>query len=395
MKDVITTEERPIKLWLDDVEAGALEQAKNVANLPFAFRHVALMPDCHQGYGIPIGGVFASKNVVIPNAVGVDIGCGMAAIRTNITDIPDARDLIAVRDKVKQIVPMGYHKHPNTTPALESVMTSCQSPGFNRDTMPVVAEEWDNGVISLGTLGGGNHFVELQRGSDGHLWVMVHSGSRNLGKKVCEYYNKKAIALNKQWFSSVPKSHQLAFLPMDTALGQNYLKEMQFCVDFAKANRRCIMETVLLIMSDVMGVFTYADVLDVAHNYAAMESHFGVNVLLHRKGATRAYEGMLGIIPGSQGTASYIVTGKGNRDSYMSCSHGAGRVFGRKHAKRVLDLDEEISRLDKQCIIHSIKTVDDLDEASGAYKDIDTVMENQKDLVEVHTQLIPLAVMKG
>ena len=223
---------------------------------------------------------------------------------------------------------------------------------------------------------------------------MIHSGSRNLGKQVADFYNKAAVFYNEKWHSKVPKEYQLAFLPIEEDAAKRYMAEMQYCVDFALSNREHMLSAIKGIITQVTGA-TYYEAINIAHNYAAWENHFGQNVLVHRKGATRARSNEVGIIPGSQGTSSYIVRGLGNQDSFMSCSHGAGRRMGRKDATRRLNLDEEIKRLDDQGIIHGIRNVADLDEAAGAYKDIDVVMENQKELVETVTKLRPLAVIKG
>jgi tRNA-splicing ligase RtcB len=223
---------------------------------------------------------------------------------------------------------------------------------------------------------------------------MLHSGSRNLGKKVCDYYNKIAKNLNEQWCSSIPKEWDLAFLPLDDEIGQAYMAEMQYCVDFALANRTLMMNNILDIFASETA-WGVSELINIAHNYARMEHHFGKNVMVHRKGATSARLNEYGIIPGSQGTASYIVNGKGNPDSFMSCSHGAGRAMGRKQAERTLDLITEQKKLDDQGIIHAIRGVHDLDEASGAYKDIDVVMAEQSDLVSIVAKLSPLAVIKG
>lgn len=386
MRKVISSEKIPIKLWLDDLEEKALDQAKNLANLPFAFKHVALMPDTHVGYGMPIGGVMATKGVVIPNAVGVDIGCGMIAVRTNRIDI-EQRDLKTIMEKVRAAVPVGFRHQ--STPQSEHRM-----PLKNLKGLPIVCREYERAHVQLGTLGGGNHFIEVQRG-DGNIWVMIHSGSRNVGKQVADHYNKMAVERNERWCSSVPKEHQLAFLPLETDEAQAYLREMQYCVDFAYANRKLMMERVLDAIRDVFPDLQHDDMINIAHNYAAQENHFGQNVWVHRKGATRARTGELGIIPGSQGTKSYIVRGLGNQESFHSCSHGAGRKMGRKAAQRNLDLKEQQRMLDDKGIVHSIRSKKDLDEAPGAYKNIRDVMKNQGDLVETVVKLSPLAVVKG
>ncbi len=401
----------PIKMWLGDVEDGALDQAKNLARLPFAYRHIALMPDCHQGYGMPIGGVMATKGVVVPNAVGVDIGCGMCAVKTSLTDIA-VDQLKTIMAEIREIVPVGFSHQQEKQD--ESLMP--EKPYRNGNNYPlwlqhegyaVVSREYENALTQLGTLGGGNHFIEIQRGSDSYIWIMIHSGSRNLGFKVAKYYNDLAKKLNEQWHTSVPAEVELAFLPLDTEEGQQYINEMNYCVEFALANRKLMMERVIGVFIDVISRNNKAGIcyaglgdsfngmINIAHNYASMESHFGKNVMVHRKGATLAREGTIGIIPGSQGTKSYIVEGLGNRESFHSCSHGAGRTMGRKQAQRELDLAEQAEILNSQGILHSIRSEKDLDEAPGAYKDISTVMDNQKDLVKILVELTPLAVVKG
>jgi tRNA-splicing ligase RtcB (3'-phosphate/5'-hydroxy nucleic acid ligase) len=235
----------------------------------------------------------------------------------------------------------------------------------------------------------------LQKGRDGFVWIMIHSGSRNLGFKVAGHYDKLAIDLNEKWHSKVPKKWQLAFLPLDSQEGQEYMNEMSYCVDFAHRNRILMMKHVRESIEKICGDVNFDTPIDVAHNYAAMENHFGKNVLVHRKGATKAYEGQLGLIPGSQGSASYIVEGLGNPDSFKSCSHGAGRRMSRTKAKNELDLATEIKHMNDLGIVHGLRHQKDLDEAMGAYKNIDKVMALQKDLVKIKVKLMPLAVIKG
>ncbi|MCG8580866.1 MAG: RtcB family protein [Bacteroidales bacterium] len=387
MKQVISSENRPIKLWLDDIEGNALSQAKNMANLPFVHRHVALMPDAHSGYGMPIGGVLATKGVIIPNAVGVDIGCGMCAMRTSLDDA-DTETLKQIMSRIRKTIPVGFNWHKEAQD-IKHMPRAEELP-------PIVERHYEKASKQIGSLGGGNHFIEIQHGSDGKVWVMIHSGSRNLGKQVADFYNKKAKQLNERWHSAVPASYDLAFLPIETDEAHAYINEMNYCVDFAFANRRLMMERVQHAFMDVFkGDVMFDDLINIAHNYAAWENHFKENVLVHRKGATRARLGETGIIPGSQGTRSYIVEGLGNTESFESCSHGAGRVMGRKQAQRELDLKSEIKKLNDKGIIHGIRHQKDLDEASGAYKDIDVVMANQTDLVRVKVELEPLAVVKG
>ena len=401
MKKVISTERIPIKLWLDDIEDGALKQVKNLANLPFAFKWISVMPDSHQGYGMPIGGVMATEDVIIPNAVGVDIGCGMCAVKTSLTDI-DTETLKKIMGEIREVIPVGFKKHEEEQDG--TLMPEVCTDDWYID-YPLCSGENYNALKSLGTLGGGNHFIEIQKGSDEFIWIMIHSGSRNLGFKVADYYNRLAQELNEKWKSGVPKEWELAFLPVESEEGQAYLREMQYCVDFALANRELMMRRIIDIFistfpnDKVLDRFHFencnSDMINIAHNYASLENHFGKNVWVHRKGATLAREDTIGIIPGSQGTKSYIVKGKGNVDSFMSCSHGAGRKMSRTAAIKDLNLKDEIEKMDKQGIIHGLRNQKDLDEASGSYKDILEVMKNQEDLVEILVELQPLAVIKG
>jgi tRNA-splicing ligase RtcB len=390
MQKVISSEKIPIKMWLDEPEEGAMKQALNLANLPFAFSHICLMPDTHQGYGMPIGGVMATKNVIVPNAVGVDIGCGMCAVKTNIEAGGLERgQLTQIMAGVRELIPLGFDHHKERQD--EALMPQ----GYAIDEMVIVKRQYLAALKQLGTLGGGNHFIELQRSGDGFLWLMIHSGSRNFGLQVAEYYNKKAKKLNELYFSSVNPKADLAFLPFETDEALAYYKEMRYCTEFALANRKLMMERMQQVVSATLAGVEYEPLINIAHNYAAWEKHFDTKVIVHRKGATSAKEGETGIIPGSQGTKSYIVEGLGNPESFMSCSHGAGRVMSRAAAIRNLDLEEEKRKLDELGIIHSIHGKSDLEEASSAYKDISQVMAFQNDLVRIKVELTPLAVIKG
>lgn len=235
--------------------------------------------------------------------------------------------------------------------------------------------------------------MEIQKSKEGDVWMMIHSGSRNVGKRVADHYGKIAKRLNAMWYSCTVEG--LEFLPIETAEAKAYWNEMLWCVDFALCNRRAMMDAMCESLSSVFPHVEFEPMINIAHNYAAWENHFGRDVIVHRKGATRAYNGEIGIIPGSQGSKSYIVQGLGNPESFMSCSHGAGRVMGRREACNVLDLKKEIRRMNAKGIIHGISERRHLDEAPSAYKDIDTVMANQVDLVKPIVQLSPLAVIKG
>ena len=224
---------------------------------------------------------------------------------------------------------------------------------------------------------------------------MIHSGSRNLGKQVGDFYNKIAAALNERWYSVVSPDIRLPFLARESKEFGNYWNEMKYCIDFALCNRRLMMERIEEVLADVLNGIEFEPMINIAHNYAAMENHFGQNVIVHRKGATLAREGVIGIIPGSQGTASYIVEGLGNPESFCSCSHGAGRLMSRAMAIKSLDMQQEVSQLEAKGIVHAIRSQDDMQEASGAYKDIEEVIANESDLVKVRTKLLPVAVIKG
>jgi len=378
----------PIKMWLSKIERSAMYQYYNLARLPFVFSHVAAMADSHMGYGMPIGGVLATKGYIIPNAVGVDIGCGMIYLDTDLYEI-DHDILKKIMGDIRKLIPVGFNHQKKA----QDGMPSLNNIRFHNS---VVETEYENAQKQLGTLGSGNHFIEIQQDQDYKIGIMVHSGSRNLGYKVAGQYNTIARIKNAEWCSAVHESWDLAFLPTYSEHGQNYLNEMDFCVKFAYANRYNMMAKIQEAFLNHIDVrFDVANMINIAHNYARIENHFKQNVVVHRKGATSAYKDELGIIPGSQGSVSYIVKGLGNRQSFMSCSHGAGRVLGRKKAKELLNLKDEIKKLDDQNIIHGIRNVEDLEEAPSAYKDIEDVMDHQRDLVSIEKILKPLAVVKG
>ena len=381
----------PVKIWTDYVEKSAMRQIENLTTLPFLFHHLAIMPDVHTGLGMPIGGVLACKDAVIPNAVGVDIGCGMCAVKTNwkVADIPTDVLRKQIMRGIRKRIPLGmdHHKEAQDEKYLPT--------GHDIDKMEIVKRRQEYITKEVGTLGGGNHFIELQKDETGTLWIMIHSGSRNLGKLVGDYYNEKAKKLNERWYSVVSPDIRLSFLPLRTDEFNAYWQEMKYCVDFALCNRKLMMKRIEEVIKDAIPEIGFEPMINIAHNYAAWERHYGQDVIVHRKGATLAREGVIGIIPGSQGTASYIVEGLGNPESFCSCSHGAGRTLSRTAAIRDLNLKEEVERLDALGIIHAIRNQDDMQEASGAYKDIETVIANEADLVKVKTRLLPVAVIKG
>lgn len=381
----------PVKIWARYVDPHAMKEIVNLSTLPFIFHHLAFMPDVHGGKGMPIGGVLATKGVVIPNAVGVDIGCGMCAVKTSlkVEDIPQEVLRKQILRGIRKQIPLGFDHHK------EAQDESKMPQGFDIDRLTVVKRQYESAKKQVGTLGGGNHFIELQKDVEGTLWVMIHSGSRNLGAQVGGFYNEKAKVMNRRWFSSVAPEIDMAFLPMQSEEAHQYWNEMNYCVEFALCNRRLMMERICSVIGEAYPDAQFEPMINIAHNYAVWENHFDENVIVHRKGATRAREGEVGIIPGSQGTRSYIVEGLGNPDSFQSCSHGAGRAMSRTEAVRNLSLEAEVSRLEEQGIVHAIRGQKDLEEAAGAYKDIDEVMANQTDLVKIVTALSPVAVIKG
>ena len=391
---MIKTEKKGIQLsayiWTDQVEESAWKQINNLTIFPHAFHHIAIMPDVHSGYGMPIGGVLAAKNVVIPNAVGVDIGCGMNYTQLDIESSTIVKENIKlIMGMIRESIPVGFKHNDNSC-------NDKEMPNVEMDD--IVNKEFGSAKKQLGSLGGGNHFIEIQENSDGNIGIMIHSGSRNLGLQVAKHYNN--IAKEK---SKLPKDWELDFLDINDKDGQDYLKAMNYCLEFALLNRKKMMNKIKNIIIDIYNKnkistgqnIKFDNNIDCHHNYAVLETHFGEQVMVHRKGAISAKKGELGIIPGSQGTASYIVEGLGNEDSFMSSSHGSGRLMSRSQARKELNLENEKLSLDKQGIIHSIRNEKDLDEAPSAYKDIESVISNETDLIKQIIKLKPLAIIKG
>ena len=382
----------PIQSYVDfdKIEESALQQLKNAASLPFAFKKVVALPDIHTGIGISIGTVLATTGVVIPAAVGVDISCGMIAIKTSLhRTVLDVISLKFIMGQIREDIPFGLNKN-HKEPLSESLM-----PVLDAVATPIVAREYEKARHALMTGGSGNHFLELQVDTDGYVWIMIHSGSRNLGYTVANHYIEKAVILNAKYFSEVKPELKLAFLPIDSKEAHFYMSEMEYCVEYALTNRRLMMETTCDIFRKYFPEILFEQSININHNYVRFEHHFNKNVLVHRKGATSAKLGELGIIPGSQGTKSFLVIGLGNPDSFQSCSHVAGRKMSRKEAVRKLNFNDEIKILDDQGIVHGIRHQKDLDEAPGSYKDINEVMSNQSDLVDIVMELTPIAVIKG
>jgi tRNA-splicing ligase RtcB len=378
----------PVKSWCENFEPGAMKQVANLTKLPFVYGHVAIMADCHEGFGMPIGGVIACKDTIVPNAVGVDIGCGMCAVQTDLAaSSMDSETVRTILNRVRGAIPMGFdhHKKDQSWKGFDSA-----------PDIPVIQRELDSARRQLGTLGGGNHFIEIQSGNDGHVWFMIHSGSRNFGYKIAEDFHKQALKECVRRNIELPDK-DLAYLPIDKGPGQNYKTAMEYALSFAAANRQHMKEIVAGIFRDETRC-DFIHKINIHHNFAAQETHYGRTLVVHRKGATRASKGLEGIIPGSMGTASYIVRGKGNPDSFESCSHGAGRVMGRNEANKRLTF-EEVRQSMKGIVFDTWpkgrKGKIDLSEAPAAYKDIEAVIDAQKDLIEVLVRLTPLGVVKG
>ena len=399
----------PIKIWLEkreDMEESCFEQARHLAELPFLHKWVCLMPDTHTGKGMPIGGVIAAKQVLIPNAVGVDIGCGMAWVGTNIKT-EEIREIVTgngslIQGMVGDIlrnVPVGFAHHKTAMPCFTLDRAFEEFDKYEEDGE--LLGQLDAGYFQVGTLGGGNHFIELQEDEEGYLSVMIHSGSRHMGKAVCDYFHQKARELNSKWYSQVPDEYRLAFLPLDTKEGKQYLNWMQLSMDFAMENRAKMMLAVKAVLEKWIGKYTdlelsFTEEINCHHNYAALENHYGENVWVHRKGAVRAREGELAVIPGAMGSYSYVVRGKGNEESFCSSSHGAGRRYSRKGAMNAFTCEEVMNDLKERQVVLGKKIKSDVAEESRfAYKDIDEVMKNQSDLVEPVKKLHTIGVVKG
>jgi len=400
----------PIKVWLErieDMEDSCLEQAYHLAELPFLHQWVCLMPDTHTGKGMPIGGVIATEGVIIPNAVGVDIGCGMGFVGTNvkfqdIEDIqtPNGSIICAIIGDILRNIPVGFAHHKEPQHSYTLLRAENELDKYERDTG--LLGQIDAGYFQIGTLGGGNHFIELQVDDEGYLGIMIHSGSRHFGKSVCDYFHNRARELNKKWYSTVPDEYRLAFLPVDSDDGRAYINWMNLCLDFAYENREKMMLKTKAIFEKYIKKFTdireveYHMEVNCHHNYAAIENHYQKNVWVHRKGAVRANNGDIAVIPGAMGSYSYVVQGKGNPESFCSSSHGAGRAYSRKGAMNAFTCEQVMLDLKKQKVVLGKRNKKDVaEECRFAYKDIDMVMRNQTDNVEEVKRLKTVGVVKG
>ena len=399
----------PIKVWLEtqeQIEESCLEQTYHLSQLPFVHKWVCLMPDTHAGMGMPIGGVLAAKDAIIPNAVGVDIGCGMVFVTTNLqteclrqSKTGSGTLLQAIIGDILRNIPLGFNRHKQIQPCITMDRAIELIEKYTPDTplLPLL----EAGRYQVGTLGGGNHFIELQEDEQGYLNIMIHSGSRNVGKTVCDYFHNQARSLNEKWYSSVPDEYRLAFLPTSSSEGQQYINWMNLALDFARENRDAMLAKVQSILDEYVKKhldtsIEYSNHVNCHHNYASLENHYDKNVWVHRKGATRAFDGEMAVIPGAMGSYSYLVMGLGNKESFCSCSHGAGRRYSRKGAMEAFSCEQVILDLKEQnVVLGKTKKSDVAEESRFAYKDIDQVMSCQTDLVIPVKKLKTIGVVKG
>ncbi len=399
----------PVKIWLEQegkLEKNCLEQAYHLSQLPFLHKWVCLMPDTHAGKGMPIGGVIAAKNVLIPNAVGVDIGCGMDFIPTNI-HVDDIREvqtgngtmIQAMIGNIMRTIPLNTERYkvPQESRVLDRAKQEMEKYEKNKELLPLI----DDGYFQAGSLGGGNHFIELQEDEEGYLCVMIHSGSRHLGKAVCDYFHKTARELNRRWYSEVKEEYQLAFLPTDTEEGQQYINWMHLAMEYAFENRARMLQKTCSIVKEIVEKYTeqtveFGEEINCHHNYAALENHYDANVWVHRKGATRVRKGEMAVIPGAMGSYSYVVEGKGNQESFCTSSHGAGRNYSRTGAMQAFSTEKVMVDLKEQGVVLGKRKKNDVaEECRFAYKDIEQVMAQQLDLVTPVRKLKTVGVVKG
>jgi tRNA-splicing ligase RtcB len=391
VQTIISNTNVPIKIWTDKIEPMAITQLKNTANLPFVFKHVAVMPDVHYGIGATVGSVIATKGAICPAAVGVDIGCGMMAVKTNLDHEIVLDKISQIRKAIEESIPVGFNQNKI---AAESVK---QWDGWLRSEKLSYVDQVlkDKSLLQLGTLGGGNHFIEICLDTEDNVWAMLHSGSRNIGKVLAERHIQSAKDILKKMFIELPDP-DLAYFSEKSQEFQNYLSDVKWCQEYAMQNRREMMKKVLknlslIIFNDEREVEKLMEV-NCHHNYVSNEHHFGEDVLVTRKGAVSANKDEYGIIPGSMGAKSFIVKGKGNADSFHSCSHGAGRRMSRNQARKEFTIDDLIRQTSG---VECRKDDGVLDEIPEAYKNIDEVMNNQSDLVEIVAQLKQIMCVKG
>jgi tRNA-splicing ligase RtcB len=386
----------PVQIHTSDVQPEALEQLKQMAQLPFIHSHIAVMPDVHLGMGATVGSVIPTQSAIIPAAVGVDIGCGMNAIRLGLTaaQLPD--DLRKLRSSIERSVPVGFAQHKAAkakASTLDPLARRLKAITDQHQGLLRMLRDFDRTwQRQLGTLGGGNHFIELCLDEADQVWVMLHSGSRGLGNCIGTYFIERAKKEAQHRFGHVPDK-DLSYFAEGSDSFADYMEAVGWAQDYAMENRRLMMLLVLAALREHVPAFQMSkEAINCHHNYVAKETHFGANVYVTRKGAISAQADELGIIPGSMGAKSYIVRGKGNAASFCSCSHGAGRRMSRSKAKRLFNVDDLAAQT---AGIECRKDSGVLDELPAAYKDIDAVMDNQRDLVEVVHTLRQVLCIKG
>ena len=393
---------KPVKVWTDEIDDNALLQLENMSRMPFIHKHIAAMPDVHWGMGATIGSVIPSKGAIIPAAVGVDLGCGMMAVQTTLiaNDLPG--NLHAIRSDIEAAVPHGRTNNgkrndrgrwSNLPQTLQQRWTALSGRYDEIVTRHPKAKGY-NSANHLGTLGTGNHFIEVCLDEADSVWVMLHSGSRGAGNKIGSYFIEQAkMEMERYHITPHLPDKNLSYLVEHTQIFDDYCNAVLWAQDFAEENRKAMMQAVLGVLHNRLGNFrTEQSAINCHHNYIARENHFGANVLVTRKGAIRAREGDMGIIPGSMGAKSFIVRGKGNKESFCSCSHGAGRKLGRKQALSMYTADDLAEQTQG---IECPKDASRVDEIPAAYKSIDTVMANQSDLVDIVHTLRQVVNVKG
>ncbi|MDM8559549.1 RtcB family protein [Candidatus Parabeggiatoa sp. HSG14] len=396
VKMVLNKGKVPVKIYTDEVESSALNQLQNIAYLPFIHSHVAAMPDVHMGIGATVGSVIPTKGAIIPAAVGVDIGCGMIATRLSIraSDLPD--NLKRVRTAIEEVVPVGFAMHKSIHAKNSTIISLSKGlkkvvekhPAINK-MLKKPDKTWTQ---QLGTLGGGNHFIELCLDENKEVWIMLHSGSRGIGNVIGRYFINLAKKDMEKHIAQLPH-RDLAYFSEGATHFDDYVDAVQWAQDYAMWNRREMMRLIIDTLRKPLPPFEVTkEAINCHHNYVSVEEHFGEQVFLTRKGAISATDGELGIIPGSMGAKSYIVKGMGNPESFCSCSHGAGRKMSRTAAKRNFNSnDVEIQTQGVECR----KDKGIIDEIPGAYKSIEEVMTNQNDLVETVHILKQVVCVKG
>ena len=410
IKKVLTEGKYPVKIWTNDIEESAEKQLHNISQMPFIHKHVAVMPDVHWGCGATIGSVIPTLGAIIPAAVGVDLGCGMMAVETNITanDLPDS--LREIRFKLEEVIPHGRtsegrNYNPNNDKGLWKDTPKINERNLLENNLfarlKVIVEKQGNPALErqmariqnqLGTLGTGNHFFEMCLDKNNKVWLMLHTGSRGIGNSIGSYFIEKAKKDMRKWFVNLPDI-DLSYFVEGTNNFDEYVEAVSWAQEFAMVNRKIMMENAIEALKLFFpNLDTEREAINCHHNYISQENHYNANVWITRKGAIRAKKDELGIIPGSMGAKSFIVKGVGNKESFFSCSHGAGRVMSRRDAKKAFSVEDLKNQTEG---VECRKDADVIDEIPKAYKNIEEVMANQSDLVTIEAELKQILCIKG